>query len=162
MPNKHTFGIKPITDLLTRYITFRGEWIDGFCNGTKWSDCGNDLNKEVEAAYHEEATDFFKRFPDSSIGGVLFDPPYSITQAQYTYKRYGDGLSSVNPHSMVYWKNIKDEVARIVQPDGLCISFGWNSMGMGKKRGFKQIEILLVPHGGTRNDTIVTVEQKIK
>ena len=33
-------------------------------------------------------------------------------------------------------------------------------MGIGKNRGFEMIEILLVPHGGSKNDTIVTVEQK--
>ena len=40
------------------------------------------------------------------------------------------------------------------------ISFGWNSIGFGKNRGFEIIEILLVAHGGTKNDTIVTVERK--
>jgi len=34
-------------------------------------------------------------------------------------------------------------------------------MGLGKNRGFKMARILLVPHGGSKNDTIVTVENKI-
>jgi hypothetical protein len=34
-------------------------------------------------------------------------------------------------------------------------------MGMGKNRGFKIKRILLVPHGGAKNDTIVTVEVKL-
>ena len=38
--------------------------------------------------------------------------------------------------------------------------FGWNSSGVGIKRGMKLIEVLLVPHGGSHNDTIVTVERK--
>ena len=45
---------------------------------------------------------------------------------------------------------------------GFCISFGWNSNGMGKNRGFEIVEILLVAHGGHHNDTIVTVEKRIK
>lgn len=36
----------------------------------------------------------------------------------------------------------------------------WNSGGFGKNLGFEMIEILLVPHGGHHNDTIVTVERK--
>lgn len=28
-------------------------------------------------------------------------------------------------------------------------------------RGFEMIEILLVPHGGSKNDTICTVEKKL-
>jgi hypothetical protein len=35
-------------------------------------------------------------------------------------------------------------------------------MGMGKNRFFEIIEILLVPHGGHKNDTIVTVERKFQ
>jgi len=46
--------------------------------------------------------------------------------------------------------------------DGIVVSFGWNSGGIGKKYGFEIEEILLVPHGGSHNDTIVTVERKIK
>jgi len=34
-------------------------------------------------------------------------------------------------------------------------------MGIGKNRGFEMTRILLVPHGGSKNDTIVTVETKI-
>jgi len=37
---------------------------------------------------------------------------------------------------------------------------GWNSGGIGKTFGFTQKEILLVPHGGPHNDTIVVVEEK--
>ena len=54
------------------------------------------------------------------------------------------------------------EIARVVKKDGFVISFGWNSGGIGKKLGFEQKEIMLVSHGGNHNDTIVTVEFKIK
>ena len=60
-----------------------------------------------------------------------------------------------------FWSNMKDEIARIAAPGCIVVSFGWNSMGMGKNRGFEIVEILLVPHGGAHNDTIVTVERKI-
>lgn len=38
---------------------------------------------------------------------------------------------------------------------------GWNSNGLGKGRGFELDELLIVAHGGSKNDTIVTVEEKI-
>jgi len=44
---------------------------------------------------------------------------------------------------------------------GIAISFGWNSNGFGKKLGFEIIEILIVPHGSSHNDTIVTIERKV-
>ena len=61
---------------------------------------------------------------------------------------------------MTFWSKTKDEIARITKPRGKVICFGWNSMGLGIKRGFKMNRILLVPHGGSRNDTICTVEIK--
>ena len=61
---------------------------------------------------------------------------------------------------MKYWADCKNEIARIIKPGGKAICFGWNSMGLGKNRGFKMERILLVPYGGSKNDTIVTVEKK--
>lgn len=54
-----------------------------------------------------------------------------------------------------------DEIARIVKPNGKCISFGWNTNDVGKKRGFQIESILIVAHGGSHNDTLVTVEKEI-
>lgn len=56
----------------------------------------------------------------------------------------------------------KEQIGRIVKKDGIVISCGWNSGGIGKKYGFEIQEILLVPHGGAHNDTIVVVDKKIK
>jgi len=61
---------------------------------------------------------------------------------------------------MGYWGDIKNEMARIIKPHGIAICCGWSSGGIGKNRGFEILEILLVPHGGSKNDTIVTVERK--
>jgi hypothetical protein len=48
-----------------------------------------------------------------------------------------------------------------IEPAGIAISFGWNSVGFGKKHGFMIVEILLVIHGGDKNDTIVPDEKKV-
>ena len=42
------------------------------------------------------------------------------------------------------------------------MTFGWNSGGIGKTKGFEIVEILMVAHGGWHNDTIVTIEKKVK
>ena len=57
---------------------------------------------------------------------------------------------------------MKKEIGRIVSVGGICITCGWNSGGVGKKYGFEIDEILLVAHGGWHNDTIVTVERKVR
>ena len=54
-----------------------------------------------------------------------------------------------------------DEIKRILKPNGLALCFGWNSNGIGKTRGFEMLEVLLVPHGGSKNDTICTAERKV-
>ena len=59
-----------------------------------------------------------------------------------------------------FWSDIKNECGRILKPNGKIICFGWNSMGLGKNRGFEMTRVLLVPHGGNHNDTICTVEVK--
>ena len=95
-------------------------------------------------------------FERSSIDGVLFDPPYSPRQVQECYQKIGkswDGRAT-------YWSQVKSEIAYTVKPGGKVICCGWNSMGIGINRGFKLIRILLIPHGGQHNDTIVTVEIK--
>lgn len=58
--------------------------------------------------------------------------------------------------------NDKSYISKMIIEDGYAISCGWNTNGFGKKNGFEIIEILLVAHGGAHNDTIVTVEKKVK
>ena len=61
-----------------------------------------------------------------------------------------------------YWSDVKKEIGRICKVGGVALSCGWNSSGIGKGNGFKIIEILMTPHGGPHNDTITTVERKIR
>ena len=137
MPNKRTFTILPIKDLINKYDR---NWIDLF-----------------PYPYKKDALETMKDIPDSTVKGVLFDPPYSPRQLKECYDNLGlclhDTKSSV-------WSAWKDEIARIVKPGGIVISFGWSTNGIGKQRGFEIIEILLVAHGGNHNDTICTVERK--
>ncbi len=53
-------------------------------------------------------------------------------------------------------------MARVIKPGGKVITYAYNSSGLGKKRGFEIIRILIVPHGAEHNDTICTVEKKIQ
>ena len=99
-------------------------------------------------------------FNDESVDTVLYDPPYSPRQVSECYKKLGKTVDMKTTQSS-YWAYHKKEISRIVKKNGIVISCGWNSGGIGKKYGFEIIEILLVPHGGAHNDTIVVVEKKI-
>lgn len=97
--------------------------------------------------------------PDDSADVVLYDPPYSPRQVKECYE--GVGIIVTAEHTKASWRaKHLDEIARILKPGGICLCFGWNSNGVGKKRGFEMIEVLLVAHGGSKNDTICTVEMK--
>ena len=109
--------------------------------------------------YSLEALEFLSLFKDESADVVLYDPPYSPRQVKEVYTSLGRTVTITDTQSS-YWSKFKKEIARIVKPGGVVISCGWNSNGIGKVNGFEIIEILLVAHGGSKNDTIVTIERK--
>lgn len=157
MPSGNTFSIKPIYDIIQRYKT--GKTIDPFANSSRLATITNDLDTQYDTDYHMDALDFLKTFEDCSIDTVLYDPPYSSRQVSECYRRLGKSVDMQTTQAS-YWSNQKDEIARIVKPGGIVISCGWNSNGIGMKRGFEIVEILMVAHGGVHNDTIVVVNRK--
>lgn len=160
MPSAWTFTIKPIKKLLEEEVdTSKGLWCDPFAGENSPAQVTNDLNPERKATYHMDAIDFLRQQPSNHYDGVLLDPPYSNRQVSEHYKCAGHKVTGW--HTSAGWgRTIRDEVARITKKGGKVISFGWNSGGVGLKRGFKMTRVLLVPHGGTKNDTIVCVEIK--
>lgn len=165
MPNSETFSIKPIHDLLVEECGIGGEnsfIIDPFArNNHEFATMTNDLNPECDSDYHMDALDFMKNITDNDVDIVLYDPPYSSRQVSEVYNHVGIEVTQETTSAAWRRKHL-DEIARIVRVGGKCISFGWNSNGVGKKRGFEIERVLLVPHGGSHNDTIVTVEKRIR
>ena len=136
-PNKQTFIIKPIKELIKQEQT-PGLWLDPF-----------------PFVYKQDALQHLKRFDTNSVDGVLFDPPYSPYQLAECYKGIGqswDGTSNT-------WSLWEAEIARVIKPGGKCIKFGWNTHLISKD--FEVTKIVLVNHGGHHNDTIVTVQRKM-
>ena len=160
MPNKWTFTMKPIKELLERYVGDGTGWVDPFAGNNSPAKIRNDINKDCNAQSNMKAIPFLEQFEESSLKGILLDPPYSPRQISEHYKKAGLKPSQWETSSG-WGAKIKDLTASRVQLGGIVICFGWNSMGLGKNRGFELIEVLLVPHGGAHNDTIVTVERKI-
>ena len=160
MPNKNTFSIKPIRELIDEELyDIPGVSIDPFSGGNWIADFTNDLDPDVDAEDHMDAIDYLKHHGSNSVGAVLFDPPYSPRQVSECYRRLEKTVNMQTTQSS-YWGNLKKEIARIVKPGGKVISCAWNSGGVGKTLGFELVRVLLVPHGGWHNDTIVTVEIK--
>ena len=139
MPNKNTFTIRPIKELINRYS--QDNYLDLF-----------------PYPYKEDVLELLNRYEDNSVDLCLFDPPYSPRQLKECYEERGEVLHDTKSS---VWSKWKDETSRVIKTNGICISFGWSSNGLGKNRGFEILEILLVAHGGNHNDTICVVERKI-
>ncbi len=160
MPNSNTFDIKCIKELIYKYHRSESYSIDPFANKNKIASVTNDLDPDMGTNYCMDALDFFKIFSDGTVDFVLYDPPYSPRQVSECYKKLGKTVNFQTTQSS-FWGNLKKEIARVTKSGGIVVSFGWNSNGIGKTKGFEIIEILLVAHGGSHNDTICVVERKI-
>ena len=160
MPNGNTFTIAPIKDFVEQEVNKGGIIVDPFANKCKYGTITNDLNPEFDTTKHMDALEFLKEIDSNYADLVLYDPPYSITQASQLYHEYGKEKLEVNVANMKYWKLCKDNIARILKPNGRVICCGWNTNGLGKNRGFQLDKVLIVCHGGSKNDTLVTLEHK--
>ena len=168
MPNSKTFKIKPIKELIKRYVKNSDLVIDPFANEYSIKNeiickqyISNDIDTSFDTDYHLEAQEFMKLFDDNSVDVVLFDPPYSGRQVSECYKKLNKTVT-MNDTNSGYFTKFKKEIARILKPNGICITCCRNTNGIGKKYGFEIIEVLDVAHGSMHNDTLVTVELKEK
>ena len=159
MPNSNTFDVQCIRKFIGRFHNINQVSIDPFANYNTFATITNDLDPQFKTNFCMDAGDFLKTFKDNSIDLVFFDPPYSSRQVSESYKKLGYSVNMETTQGS-YWAKMKDDISRILKKDGICLSFGWNSNGIGKKRGFDIIEILMVAHGGVHNDTICMAERK--
>lgn len=159
MPNKNTFSIKPVSQLIEKHNNKELLSIDPFANTSRVAKVTNDIDWTMGTDFALDALSFLRKFEDDSVDLVFFDPPYSPRQVSECYKALGLTVSAQDTQSK-FWGDLKKEIARVTKTNGKVISFGWNSNGIGKTKGFEIIEILTVAHGGNHNDTICTVEIK--
>lgn len=161
MPDSNTFSMPPVKELIKNMIKEGIFIVDPFVRNSPFKELclSNDIDKNIKADFHLDALEFLKCIEDNKADMILFDPPYSPRQVSECYKSNGINVNMQTTQSS-FWSNMKKEISRIIKPDGIVISFGWNSGGIGKTYGFDIIEILLLAHGGWHNDTICTVERK--
>jgi len=159
MPSAWTFTIKPIAELLERYVGDGIRWVDPYAGDNSPAEITNDHNPERKARYHLEAEQFCQQLT-GTYRGVLNDPPYSYRQVSEHYRKLGKRARSIDT-STNFYNRVMNPICDKIEVGGYAISFGWNTNGFGKNRGFEQIEILIVAHGGHHHDTLCTVEQKV-
>jgi hypothetical protein len=163
MPSKDTFSVKPIGEFVKRWIAGSQVSVDPFARNSKLALFTNDLNPNTEARYHMDATEFLKLMKTygTAFDLAIFDPPYSPRQISECYKEIGKKVTQTDTQNSVMVKNARDALDEVMMPGSVVLSFGWNSVGMGIKRGYEIIEIMLCCHGGVHNDTICVAERKL-
>ena len=158
MPCGDTLSIKPIKELFHKYSKGLST-IDPFARNCDLCSFTNDLNPETKAQNHLYADKFLSSF--ENLPFVVFDPPYSLRQVKEIYDSVGTGFTHKDSQNAMRWTIERDIISERQKPGNIVMSLGWTTSCMGKKRGYKIIEILLVSHGAAHNDTIVTVERKL-
>jgi hypothetical protein len=156
MPNHLTFKMKPVSAFIGEK---KGLTIDPFANRKHGlANITNDLNESCDTHFNLDALSFLKTFESQTVDRLLFDPPYSLRQLKECYDGIGKNITS--HESRHFFSDLKNEIERVMKKGGEVFSFGWSSVGMGKKRGFIKNEILILCHGGIHNDTICLKEVK--
>jgi len=163
MPNRSTFRIKPIYEFVNRYVGNGVGWIDPFAglDNPINVEFNNDLNPKAITSHHMDALVFLDKYRlELKKNGVIYDPPYSVSQVKECYEGLGRAVTQ-NDTRADLWTRYKKAISDVVKPGGFVLSFGWNSGGIGKTLGFEQVEILMVAHGGIHNDTICVAEKRV-
>lgn len=160
MPSSRTFSVKPIGEFVQRYLTTSKVSVDPFARNCPWATWRNDLDIGTDAAYHMDAEDFLPMLLEKGIKAdlAIFDPPYSPRQIADAYGGTKPGREVTQ--NAAFYKRVREALLPILTDDAIVLSFGWNSVGMGKELGFVPLEYLLVAHGGAHNDTICVAEQR--
>ena len=163
MPDKNTFNILPIKRFVNKYLKNSNASIDPFARDKRWATHTNDLNPKTKAEHHLDSVCFLKLLQDRHIDAdlAMFDPPYSPEQMKRAYDKIGLKMGGRDALRTAGWKAEKDIIMNLISIGGYVLCFGWDSCGMGMKRGFAIQEILLVCHGAGHNDTICMAEKKI-
>ena len=161
MPTKNTFDCPPIQELIQRYISRSKISVDPFAANSNLATYTNDLNPNTDAEYHIDALDFLKLLNERDIKAdvILLDPPYSLRQMKECYENIGRKVSQ--RESQRFYGDLRDAVDNLIMPGSHVLTFGWNSIGMGKTRNYRIVEVMLVCHGRAHNDTICVIDQKM-
>ena len=160
MPNSETFSVKPIGEFVKKYM--RGVSVDPYARNKRWATHTNDLNPNTNAEYHMDAVDFLAMLKEGGVMAdtVIIDPPYSPRQVKECYDSIGHKMQQADALLGAVRKKLKAAICGILGPGGTVLTFGWNTVGMGKSLGFEIVEILVVCHGSDHNDTLCVAEKR--
>ena len=151
--HRHTFVNPKVREWVEHWSL--GKVLNLFAGPTKLDldEIRVDLDPEIAAHHTMDAKDFPGFWRDQGgykFDTVILDPPYNYRKAREKYE--GRMIGNL--------PRLKDDLLSIIANDARVISMGWDSVGMGRTRGFEKIALVLVCHSGGQRDTIGVVEQR--
>lgn len=164
MPSADTFDCKPLGMFVNEHLKRATVSVDPFARNKEWATFTNDLNPSTKAQFHLQAEEFLHLLVGQKVVAdlVILDPPYSPRQISECYKELGLKVTMADTQNARFYAAVRDAALPLVPIGGIVLSFGWNSAGMGKNRGFEIEKVLMVCHGAAHNDTIAIAERRIK
>ena len=147
-PRKYTFEQPRLREWTERMCS--GKVLNLFAGKTRLN-CDEfrvDVSDEFHPDYVGDAYEFVKS-TCKKFNTIILDPPFNVRKAREKYG--GRWIGS--------FTKIKNIIPQILEPGGIVIIYGYDSVGMSRRRGFKKIAICLVCHNGDHNDTIVVAER---
>ncbi len=152
-PKKYTFEMPKLKKWVEMQCT--GKVLNLFAGKVTLlvNETRNDMDPAMPADYHMPADEFCKMAIEKGMkfDTVILDPPYNLRKSREKYNGRFFGSFTV----------IKRMVPDLLNSNGKVITLGYNTTGIGKKRGFEKVGVCVVCHKGDHNDTLCLVERKI-
>lgn len=150
-PNKYTFKMPRVK-----------KWVEKNCQGYTLNlfagkillDANEfrvDIDKEMPADHYGDAFEFVETWKGKKFDTIILDPPYNLRKSREKYD--GRWIGSLT--------KIKNILHEIMNDRCIVISFGYDTTGMAKSRGFEKLEVLVICHSGDHNDSLAVVERKL-
>jgi len=154
-PKKYTFEMPQL--LKWTIQNCKGRTLNLFAGKTRLAGVDEtriDLNPEMPADYHMDAFEFvlMAKAKGWKFDTIIFDPPYNLRKSREKY--FGVYTSEL--------RKIKTELPNIVSEGGFVISYGYDTTGMGRSRGFELVHVCVINHSGDHNDTLCIIERKMQ
>lgn len=163
MPSRDTLSIPEIGRWAKTHLATCDHIVDPFARNCRIAHLRNDLDPASAAEWHLDAEEFLGRMraEGTVFDGAIFDPPYSPRQISEVYASVGREVGMEGTQNGALYRRVRDALDHVMAPGSIVLSFGWNTAGMGKGRGYEPYEILMVHHGGAHNDTLCLAERKL-
>lgn len=162
MPNKCTFEMKPIKKILIELVFSHKNILIPFAGMTRFNglnlpkityiDIEQDRPKPcIYGDCLEVMQDLLNKQTNKQYDLIISDPPFCFFQAVHTY--HNQKMQDIS--------RCKELYDQLLKPSGHVLHFGFNSTGMGQNRSYKKQKLWVVNQGGSHNDLLILLEQKL-